>query len=221
MCQEAALIAMREDINAPYVSSASLCPCILFLTRVGTTSCVRHSRDSPQATDHTRDASKIRALEGRAHGCVTLTDHCIPRALRRWQRTCPLGDEPESTDGSEGVHFSAPCSLFGSEKRPYVASEDISVAVMRPFLNIMGSRGTADAGSLSFLPEQSGEAHVCFVARRAFVSDRLPNTFPQSLSTSDSTSENVLGPVLSRERGIKCNSVLFASMLMVPPDSIT
>ncbi|KAH9057499.1 AAA family ATPase [Lactarius vividus] len=52
MCQEAALIAMREDINALYVGFAFLCLWPLFSNLVGTASCVRRGRESPEATDY-------------------------------------------------------------------------------------------------------------------------------------------------------------------------
>ena len=55
MCQEAALIAMREDINATFVratlfSVAPLCESQKF---VGLAGRIRRRRESPQATNHT------------------------------------------------------------------------------------------------------------------------------------------------------------------------
>ncbi|KAI9452785.1 hypothetical protein BJY52DRAFT_896100 [Lactarius psammicola] len=52
--------------------------------------------------------------------------------------------------------------------------------------------------------------------RAARLLSRSDFRVPPSQSLS-SASKNVLGPVPSRERGMKCNSVLFASVFTVPP----
>jgi hypothetical protein len=79
----------------------------LFLNRLGTASCIRRSREGPQATDHPWDASKVRALEGRTQrgrGGVSPAFHCVSHGFGKGQRARRLGDEPISADGSKGVH---------------------------------------------------------------------------------------------------------------------
>jgi SpoVK/Ycf46/Vps4 family AAA+-type ATPase len=61
MCQEAALITMREDINATFVRDYFLRGALISISEnsVGPTGRVRRRCKNPQATDHTRDAAKV------------------------------------------------------------------------------------------------------------------------------------------------------------------
>ena len=133
------------------------------LNRVGTASCIRRSREFPQATDHTCDPSKIRALERRTHGGSVIPTVSLPPP-RLWGGPTTRRRKLASTDGSEAVHFfffdfgeTSVCS-----KRRYIAPTQTFFLTLRgPMQNRYHSSWESTSGVPVRFPEFRAGENCC------------------------------------------------------------